>query len=208
MAFHTNFSRIFHPCKLVPHFHVSHFQSPRASLTYASRGKKLTANPGRVHNTARSAVRSRRHPIHRRAGRQVSASVVLRRDTAMIVSRPAINSLAVRPTDRPRFHKSQVIRRRRNPPARRGRPASLIAVAISVCCASQGGRGAGVGVSRADGPRARRRRTDGYRHRQRIYLLAASVCGKNTGGLGQTIHAQPLTTPIVTLQMFSSSCSM
>ena len=25
LAFHTNFSRIFHPCKLVPHFHVSHF---------------------------------------------------------------------------------------------------------------------------------------------------------------------------------------
>jgi len=146
--------------------------------------------------------------IAEQADRQVSASVVLRRDTAIIVSRPAINSLAVRPTDRPRFHKSQVIRRRRNPPARRGRPASLIAVAISVCCASQGGRGAGVGVSRADGPRARRRRTDGYRHRQRIYLLAASVCGKNTGGLGQTIHAQPLTTLIVTLQRFSSSCSM
>ena len=29
LAFHTNFSRILHPCKLVPHFHVSHFQSPR-----------------------------------------------------------------------------------------------------------------------------------------------------------------------------------
>ena len=28
LAFHTNFSRIFHPCNLVPHFHVSHFQSP------------------------------------------------------------------------------------------------------------------------------------------------------------------------------------
>ena len=25
LAFHTNFSRIFHPCKLVPYFHVSHF---------------------------------------------------------------------------------------------------------------------------------------------------------------------------------------
>ena len=25
LAFHTNFSRIFHPCNLVPHFHVSHF---------------------------------------------------------------------------------------------------------------------------------------------------------------------------------------
>ena len=25
LAFHTNFSRIFHPCSLVPHFHVSHF---------------------------------------------------------------------------------------------------------------------------------------------------------------------------------------
>ena len=28
LAFHTNFSRIFHPCKLVPQIHVSHFQSP------------------------------------------------------------------------------------------------------------------------------------------------------------------------------------
>jgi len=28
LAFHTNFSRSFHPCNLVPHFHVSHFQSP------------------------------------------------------------------------------------------------------------------------------------------------------------------------------------
>ena len=25
MAFHTNFFRIFHPCKLVPHFHVPQF---------------------------------------------------------------------------------------------------------------------------------------------------------------------------------------
>jgi len=25
LSFHTNFSRIFHPCKLVPHFHVSQF---------------------------------------------------------------------------------------------------------------------------------------------------------------------------------------
>ena len=25
LTFHTNFSRIFHPCNLVPHFHVSHF---------------------------------------------------------------------------------------------------------------------------------------------------------------------------------------
>ena len=32
LAFHTNFSRNFHPCNLVPHFHVSHFQSPHLNL--------------------------------------------------------------------------------------------------------------------------------------------------------------------------------
>jgi len=34
LAFHTNFFRIFHPCKLVPHFHVSHFQSPPRSVHF------------------------------------------------------------------------------------------------------------------------------------------------------------------------------
>ena len=36
LAFHTNFSRIFHPCKLVPHFHVSHFQSPQLNSPSSS----------------------------------------------------------------------------------------------------------------------------------------------------------------------------
>ena len=37
LALHTNFSRIFHPCNLVPHFHVSHFQSPHQHSLFRER---------------------------------------------------------------------------------------------------------------------------------------------------------------------------
>ena len=39
LAFHTNFSRIFHPCNLVPQIHVSHFQSPSIKLLFVIRQK-------------------------------------------------------------------------------------------------------------------------------------------------------------------------
>ena len=35
LAFHTNFSRSFHPCNLVPHFHVSHFQTPDRAMQHS-----------------------------------------------------------------------------------------------------------------------------------------------------------------------------
>ena len=67
LAFHTNFSRIFHPCNLVPHFHVSHFQSPHtymqtdrrtdsANDEHAWRSRTRTRYGSRVHRIRRDSI--------------------------------------------------------------------------------------------------------------------------------------------------------
>jgi len=59
MAFHTNFSCIFHPCGFVPHFHVSQFHVPHFQRPFDALSLTLVVcDWGRLTNRQKSSSKS------------------------------------------------------------------------------------------------------------------------------------------------------